>query len=70
MKVEVKVLEPPFAGWGFLSLGPDLASCDTWIELREETVRRLNALTLEEPCGRAHGAGMVGGTAACGRLET
>jgi len=44
--------------------------CGTWIELREEIVCRLNALTPEELCGCACDAGIVGRTAACGRLET
>jgi hypothetical protein len=38
--------------------------------VRKEIVRRLNALTLEELCGCTIGAGIVGRTTACGRLET
>jgi Rrf2 family transcriptional regulator, iron-sulfur cluster assembly transcription factor len=34
-----------------------------WIELQEETMRRLDALTLEDLCTRAHRAGVVGRTA-------
>jgi Rrf2 family iron-sulfur cluster assembly transcriptional regulator len=33
-----------------------------WIELEEETMRRLDALTLEELCDRAHRAGVAGRT--------
>jgi Rrf2 family protein len=31
-----------------------------WLELQEDTMRRLDALTLEELCARAHKAGVVG----------
>ena len=31
-----------------------------WLELQEETMRRLDALTLEELCARAHRAGISG----------
>ena len=31
-----------------------------WLELEEEMMRRLDALTLEELCGRAHRAGIAG----------
>ena len=41
-----------------------------WIELHEEIMRRLDALTLEELCGRAHRAGIGGRTVPCSDLET
>ena len=31
-----------------------------WLELQEETMRRLDALTLEDLCARAHKAGIAG----------
>ena len=31
-----------------------------WLELQEETMRRLDALTLEDLCARAHRAGVAG----------
>jgi Rrf2 family protein len=34
-----------------------------WLELQEETMRRLDALTLEDLCTRAHRAGIAGRTA-------
>lgn len=34
-----------------------------WIELEEETMRRLDGLTIEELCSRAHHAGIEGATA-------
>jgi hypothetical protein len=40
-----------------------------WLELQEEMMRRLDALTLEELCTRAHGAGIAGRTAECGDFE-
>jgi Rrf2 family iron-sulfur cluster assembly transcriptional regulator len=32
-----------------------------WLELQEETMRRLDALTIEDLCTRAHRAGIAGG---------
>ena len=40
-----------------------------WVELQEEMMGRLDALTLEELCGRAHRAGIAGRTAECGDFE-
>jgi Rrf2 family protein len=40
-----------------------------WVELEEEMMGRLDALTLEELCGRAHRAGITGRTAECGDFE-
>ena len=40
-----------------------------WLELQEETMRRLDALTLEELCGRAHRAGIAGRAAEGGDFE-
>src|SRR5579872_6259733 len=37
-----------------------------WRELEEETMRRLDGLTLEDLCARAHHAGIAGRTAAGG----
>jgi len=40
-----------------------------WQELEEETMRRLDALTLEELCGRAHRAGIGGHGIGSGDFE-
>ncbi len=40
-----------------------------WRELEDETMRRLDALTLEELCGRAHRAGIAGRVAEGGDFE-
>ena len=40
-----------------------------WLELQEETMRRLDSLTLEDLCGRAHRAGIEGRAAAGGDFE-
>jgi hypothetical protein len=40
-----------------------------WLELHEEMMRRLDALTLEELCGRAHRSGIAGRAAQCGDFE-
>lgn len=37
-----------------------------WVELQEETMRRLDALTLEDLCTRAHSAGIEGRAAPSG----
>ena len=40
-----------------------------WVELQEETMRRLDELTLEELCARAHRAGIVGRITEAGDFE-
>jgi Rrf2 family iron-sulfur cluster assembly transcriptional regulator len=40
-----------------------------WLELEEETMRRLDALTLEDLCSRAHRAGVEGRVAQAGDFE-
>jgi Rrf2 family iron-sulfur cluster assembly transcriptional regulator len=40
-----------------------------WLELQEETMRRLDALTLEDLCGRAHRAGIAGRITQAGDFE-
>jgi hypothetical protein len=40
-----------------------------WLELEEETMRRLDALTLEELCSRAHRAGVEGRVTQAGDFE-
>jgi Rrf2 family protein len=40
-----------------------------WLELQDETMRRLDALTLEDLCARAHGAGIEGRAATGGDFE-
>ena len=50
-------IETPSSALGLEVLRP------LWLELQEETMRRLDALTLEDLCTRAHRAGVVGRTA-------
>ena len=40
-----------------------------WNELEAETMRRLDGLTLDELCARAHRAGVKGGPADCGDFD-
>jgi len=40
-----------------------------WLELQEETMRRLDALTLDELCTRAHRVGIDGRVAQAGDFE-
>jgi hypothetical protein len=40
-----------------------------WLELQDETMRRLNALTLEELCSRAQRSGIAGRLARSGDFE-
>ncbi|HEV2300086.1 MAG TPA: Rrf2 family transcriptional regulator [Stellaceae bacterium] len=40
-----------------------------WHELAGETMRRLDGLTLDELCARAHRAGIAGGLADCGDFD-
>ena len=40
-----------------------------WLELQEETMQRLDALTLDELCARAHRAGVEGRVAQAGDFE-
>ena len=40
-----------------------------WLDLQDETMRRLDALTLEELCARAQIAGIAAASAASGRSE-
>jgi Rrf2 family protein len=41
-----------------------------WAELQDETMRRLDALNLEELCARAHRAGIEGRAVEAGNFET
>jgi len=40
-----------------------------WLELHEETMKRLDALTLEDLCSRAHRAGITGRMTECSDFE-
>ena len=40
-----------------------------WLELQEETMKRLDGLTLEDLCTRAHRAGIAGRLAEAGDFE-
>ena len=51
--------EDPISGPAGSALGHQVVR-PLWLELQEETMRRLDALTLEELCSRAHRAGIEG----------
>ena len=40
-----------------------------WLDLQDEMMHRLDAMTLEELCGRAHRAGIAGRINAAGDFE-
>ena len=40
-----------------------------WLDLQQEVMQRLDSLTLEELCGRAHRAGIAGRTTECTNFE-
>ena len=40
-----------------------------WLELQEEMMQRLDALTLDDLCGRAHRSGIAGRAAEFGDFE-
>lgn len=61
----LETVEDPVEAPGGSALGHEVLR-PLWLELQEETMRRLDALTLEDLCARAHRAGVVGQRAAGG----
>lgn len=57
--------EDPISGPAGSALGHQVVR-PLWIEMQEETMRRLDSLTLEELCTRAHRAGVAGRAAPSG----
>jgi Rrf2 family transcriptional regulator, iron-sulfur cluster assembly transcription factor len=60
--------EDPISGPAGSALGHRVVR-PLWVELQEETMRRLDSLTLEELCTRAHRAGVEGRIAQGGDFE-
>ena len=65
---ELETAEDPISDPAGSALGHQVVR-PLWLELQEETMRRLDALTLEELCGRAHRAGITGRIAEGGDFE-
>jgi Rrf2 family transcriptional regulator, iron-sulfur cluster assembly transcription factor len=55
----LETAEDPVESPGGSELGAQVLR-PLWVELQEETMRRLDALTLEDLCTRAHRAGVAG----------
>jgi Rrf2 family protein len=55
----LETVEDPVESPGGSALGMEVLR-PLWLELQEETMRRLDALTLEDLCTRAHRAGIAG----------
>jgi len=64
----LETAEDPIADPAGSALGHQVVR-PLWIELQDETMRRLDALTLEELCARAQVAGIAEASAAAGRSE-
>jgi Rrf2 family protein len=55
----LETVEDPIESPGGSALGNEVLR-PLWLELQEETMRRLDALTLEDLCARAYRAGIAG----------
>jgi Rrf2 family iron-sulfur cluster assembly transcriptional regulator len=64
----LETVEDPIEAGGGSALGLQVLR-PLWVELQEETMRRLDALTLEDLCTRAHRAGIVGRITESGDFE-
>jgi Rrf2 family iron-sulfur cluster assembly transcriptional regulator len=64
----LETVEDPIESPGGSDLGNQVLR-PLWVELQEETMRRLDALTLEDLCTRAHRAGIIGQIAQGGDFE-
>jgi Rrf2 family protein len=58
----LETAEDPIADPAGSALGHQIVR-PLWLDLEEQMMRRLDALTLEDLCGRAHRAGIAGRTA-------
>jgi Rrf2 family transcriptional regulator, iron-sulfur cluster assembly transcription factor len=65
---ELETVEDPIEAESSSALGHQVLR-PLWLELQEETMRRLDALTLEDLCTRAHRAGIVGRMSQGGDFE-
>jgi Rrf2 family iron-sulfur cluster assembly transcriptional regulator len=65
---ELDTVEDPIEAQSSSALGHQVLR-PLWLELQEETMRRLDALTLEDLCARAHHAGIVGRISQAGDFE-
>jgi Rrf2 family protein len=65
---ELDTVEDPIEAQSTSALGHQVLR-PLWLELQEETMRRLDALTLEDLCTRAHRAGIVGRISQAGDFE-
>jgi Rrf2 family transcriptional regulator, iron-sulfur cluster assembly transcription factor len=64
----LETAEDPVESPGGSALGMQVLR-PLWVELQEETMRRLDALTLEDLCTRAHRAGIAGQMSRGGDFE-
>jgi len=65
---ELETAEDPISDPAGSALGHQVVR-PVWLELQEEMMRRLDELTLEELCSRAHRGGIAGRAAECGDFE-
>jgi Rrf2 family transcriptional regulator, iron-sulfur cluster assembly transcription factor len=65
---ELEIVEDPIEMPSSSALGNQVLR-PLWVELQEETMRRLDALSLEDLCARAHRAGITGRMAEAGDFE-
>jgi Rrf2 family protein len=65
---ELETVEDPIEAPGGSALGEQVLR-PLWRELQDETMRRLDTLTLEDLCTRAHHAGIAGRLAEGGDFE-
>jgi DNA-binding IscR family transcriptional regulator len=65
---ELETVEDPIEAESSSALGHQVLR-PLWLELQEETMRRLDALTLEDLCTRAHRAGIAGRMSQGGDFE-
>jgi Rrf2 family protein len=65
---ELETVEDPIEAESSSALGHQVLR-PLWLELQEETMRRLDALTLEDLCTRAHRAGIAGRLSQGGDFE-
>jgi Rrf2 family iron-sulfur cluster assembly transcriptional regulator len=64
----LETVEDPIESPGGSALGHQVLR-PLWLELQDETMKRLDALTLEDLCARAHRAGIAGRLAQGGDFE-
>ena len=65
---ELETAEDPISDPAGSALGHQVVR-PLWLELQEEMMQRLDALTLEDLCSRAHQAGIAGRAPQCSDFE-